>query len=177
MLGWQTWRSEGWGLLLGLIAGVPVIWSALYLYFNHDPIAIEADTRTTLLGLSPVTWLLLMEIVLLALMLLGHTPTNLPQQNPNPEPTTGEARDNASRITYHVSRPSLVLLPALAWLILELWASPQLLPFHLPFVGYLDAVTLTSGAWLPACLLAAYALVRTWNWVSHQTSDVLRHDA
>jgi hypothetical protein len=68
-----------------------------------------------------------------------------------------------------------VLLPALAWLILELWASPQLLPFHLPFVGYLDAVTLTSGAWLPACLLAAYAVVRTWNWISHQADYLISH--
>ncbi|MEP6774269.1 MAG: hypothetical protein ABJA50_01625, partial [Chloroflexota bacterium] len=175
VLGWQTWRSQGWGLLLGLSAGVPVIWSALFVYFSHDPIAIEADTWTTPLGLSPVTWLLLLEIVLLALMLLGHTPTNLPEENPNPGLTTGKASDNTSRITYHVSRPSLVLLPALAWLILELWASPQLLPFHLPFVGYLDAVTLTSSAWLPACLLAAYAAVRTWNWVSHQTAYVISH--
>ena len=173
VLGWQTWRSEGWGLFTGLIAGVPVIWSALYLYFSHDPIAIEADSRITLLGLSPVTWLLLLEIVLLAIMILGHTPTNLPKENPNPEPTSGDANINPSRTTYHVSRPSLVLLPALAWLILELWASPQLLPFHLPFVGYLDAVTLTSSAWLPACLLAAYAVVRTWNWVSHQADYLL----
>jgi hypothetical protein len=179
VLGWQTWRSEGWGLFIGLIAGVPVIWSALYLYFSHDPIAIEADSRTTLLGLSPVTWLLLLEIVLLTTLVIGQAWGSMHHTSDNP--TTLPSSDvlrmthDESRITYHVSQPSLVLIPALAWLILELWASPQLLPFHLPFVGYLDAVTLTSSAWLPACLLAAYAVVRTWNWVSHQTSYVMRH--
>ena len=54
----------------------------------------------------------------------------------------------------------MLLLPALVWLVLALFSSPQLFPFRLPLVGYMDAVTLASGAWLPASLLSAYTLTQ-----------------
>jgi hypothetical protein len=60
---------------------------------------------------------------------------------------------------------AVLLLPALVWLVLALWSSPQLFPFRLPFVGYVDAVTLASGAWLPATLLSGYAVVNVAMWV------------
>ncbi|HST06233.1 MAG TPA: hypothetical protein VLQ48_16080, partial [Chloroflexia bacterium] len=122
ILGWRTWRSRGWGVLLGMIAGLPIVWSGLTIYFSHDPIALETDTRTTLLGLSPVTWLLLLEILLLAVMVVGHA-SYVTRRAP-----ADDENVHTSQLTERVLSPSshqqetLVILPALAWLILELWA-------------------------------------------------------
>ncbi|HYP39084.1 MAG TPA: DUF6541 family protein [Chloroflexia bacterium] len=47
---------------------------------------------------------------------------------------------------------------ALTWLLLGLWSNPYLLPFRLPYAGYLDVTTLLTGAWVALALLAGYAL-------------------
>ncbi|MEO5953486.1 MAG: DUF6541 family protein [Chloroflexia bacterium] len=138
-------RSSFRCMTIGFFAGILNIAFALYVWLNHNPIKIEDDLQYLFLGLSPVTWFLVLEIIaLVALVLLAKDPN-------------AENRDN---------REAFVLLPAITWLLLALWSSPQLFPFRLPGVGigYLDAVTLVSGAWLPACLLAAYALVSAWKW-------------
>lgn len=138
-------RSSFKCMAIGFFAGMLNIAFALYIWFKHDPIKIESDMHTLFLGLSPVTWFLVLEIVsLIALVIFAKDP----------------------HVTSRDNREVLVLLPTIAWLILALWSSPQLFPFRLPGVGigYLDAVTLVSGAWLPACLLSAYALVSVWKW-------------
>jgi hypothetical protein len=132
--------------------------AALYLYLNTNPISLEKDLQTTILGLSPVTWFLLIEIVALgALVWLSSFPV-------------GQVRRPASTVVAHrapavIPHSALLLMPALVWLVLALWSSPQLQPFWLPYVGYLDAVTLASGAWLPASLLAGYAIVNVVTWI------------
>jgi hypothetical protein len=47
---------------------------------------------------------------------------------------------------------------ALTWLLLGVWSNPYLLPFRLPYAGYLDVTTLLTGAWVALALLAGYAL-------------------
>jgi hypothetical protein len=47
---------------------------------------------------------------------------------------------------------------ALTWLLLGVWSNPYLLPFKLPYAGYLDVTTLLTGAWVALALLAGYAL-------------------
>jgi hypothetical protein len=47
---------------------------------------------------------------------------------------------------------------ALTWLLLGIWSNPYLLPFRLPYAGYLDVTTLLTGAWVALALLAGYAL-------------------
>lgn len=61
-------------------------------------------------------------------------------------------------------RDPLPLLPALTWLALGLWSNPYLLPFRLPYSGYLDATTLATGIWLPLCLMAGYTVARFAGW-------------
>ncbi|MBF6613129.1 MAG: hypothetical protein IVW55_08380 [Chloroflexi bacterium] len=63
-------------------------------------------------------------------------------------------------LVWRAARPeALLLLPTLVWLLLGLWSNPYILPLRLPYSGYLDATTLATGAWLPACILSGYLLV------------------
>lgn len=62
-------------------------------------------------------------------------------------------------------RDLLPLLPAFTWLLVLLYSNPCLLPFSMPGAGYVDLVTVLSGAWLPLCLLAGYPLARFAGWV------------
>jgi hypothetical protein len=146
MLGLQLWRHSLSGLALGSVAGLTALGFALYVWMNHNPLELENRLQSGFLGLSYVTWFLLLELAILGALLIGA------------------ARTSRGAI----SREAVVVIPILTWLVLALWSSPQLLPspFRLPLVGYLDAVTLASSAWLPACLLAGYALVNTWQQVA-----------
>jgi hypothetical protein len=140
ILGWKETRLPRAGLALGAFSGLIALLSALYIYLNPNPVAMERDLQTLFLGLSPVTWLLLVEIATVAALL------------------------------YVAKRPgAMLLLPALIWLILALFSSPQLFPFRLPLVGYMDAVTLASGAWLPIALLSAYTLTQLALLLSNTT--------
>ena len=149
ILGWKETHRPRVGLALGAFSGLIALLSALYVYFNPSPVNMEHDLQTLFLGLSPVTWLLLIEIVTVAALL------------------------------YLSRRPAaMLLLPALVWLILALFSSPQLFPFRLPLVGYMDAVTLASGAWLPTALLSAYtltslALERHLGSIVHRPSSIV----
>jgi hypothetical protein len=145
MLGLRLWRRSLSGLALGSVAGLTALGFALYVWLNHNPIELENRLQSGFLGLSYVTWFLLLEIAILGALLIGAV-----------------ARTTRGAI----SKEAVVVIPVLTWLVLALWSSPQLLPFRLPLVGYLDAVTLASSAWLPACLLGAYALVNTWQQVA-----------
>lgn len=67
-------------------------------------------------------------------------------------------------------RDPLPLFPAITWILLTVWSNPCWAP--VPFdmatrlkVGYLDSVTVVSGAWLPLCLMAGYTLTRFAAWV------------
>lgn len=67
-------------------------------------------------------------------------------------------------------RDPLPLFPAITWILLAVWSSPCWLP--LPFdmsvklkVGYLDSVTVASGAWLPLSLMAGYTSSRFAAWI------------
>jgi hypothetical protein len=118
---------------------------------------MQGDLRFLFLGLSPVTWFLVLEIIALcALVLVGaaHKARNI---------------DN---------REMVIVLPVIAWLVLALWSSPQLFPFRLEnvYIGYLDAVTLASGAWLPACLLAAYTPVQAYMWWTKSNEQKAKDD-
>ncbi len=62
-------------------------------------------------------------------------------------------------------RNFLPILPAVAWGLLGLWSNPTLLPVRLPYSGYLDAITLTSAAWLPLVILGGYALAWFGGWI------------
>jgi hypothetical protein len=62
-------------------------------------------------------------------------------------------------------RDLLPLLPAFTWLLVLLYSNPYLLPFNMPGAGYLDLVTVLSGAWVPLCLMAGYPLARFAGWV------------
>ncbi len=66
---------------------------------------------------------------------------------------------------------ALLLLPTLVWLLLGLWSNPYILPLRLPYSGYLDATTLATGAWLPACILAGYALIALGRWLLVQGNN------
>lgn len=147
MLGLRLWWNSLAGLAISLAAGGGAVIFALYVRLNYDPPKLESNLQGLFLGLSPVTWFLLIEIIALCALLVG-----------------GAMRAGRSG----VSKETVVLLPALVWLVLGLWSSPQLLPspLRLPYAGYLDAVTLASSAWLPACLLAGYALVNSWRWLA-----------
>ncbi len=136
MLGWKETDHPRMGLAIGSGAGLVGMAVTFYFYFNSTSVQMEKDLQVLVVGLSPVTWLLLVEIAAVgALLWLAK-------------------RSGA-----------MLLLPALVWLVLGLWSSPQLLPFRLPFVGYVDSVTLASGAWLPAVLLSGYAVVNMAMWV------------
>jgi hypothetical protein len=62
-------------------------------------------------------------------------------------------------------RDLLPLLPAFTWLLLLLYSNPYLLPFCVPGAGYVDLVTVLSGAWVPLCLMAGYTLAAFAAWV------------
>ena len=59
----------------------------------------------------------------------------------------------------------ILLLPALVWLVLGLWSNPYLLPFRLPYAGYLDVTTVVTSVWLPLSLLGGLALSESARWV------------
>ncbi len=145
MLGRRLWWRSLAGLTLGFVGGVVALGFTLYVWVSHNPSKLEANLQTGFLWLSPVTWSLLLEIGIVCALLIG-----------------GAAR----LVRGAISREAVVALPVVVWLMLALGSSPQLLPFRLPFVGYLDSVTLASSAWLPACLLAAYAVVTVWQWLT-----------
>ena len=149
ILGQRLWQRSLTGLALGSVAGFATLGFALYVWANHNPVELENRLQSGFLGLSYVTWFLLLEIAILGALLIGAVRT---------------ARGP-------ISKEAAVVLPVLTWLVLALWSSPQLLPIRLPLVGYLDAVTLASSAWLPACLLAGYALVNAWQQVAGRTVD------
>jgi len=136
MVGWKETLNPRVGIAIGAGAGILGVAAALYLFFNSTPVQMESDLQTLVLGLSPVTWILLVETAAFAALAWMAKRTG-----------------------------AMLLLPALVWLVLALWSSPQLFPFRLPFVGYVDAVTLASGAWLPATLLSGYAVVNVAMWV------------
>ncbi len=142
MIGWKETDNPRVGLAVGSGAGLVGAAVTLYFYFNSTPVQMEKDLQFLILGLSPVTWLLLMEIVAVgALLWLAKR------------------------------QGAMLLLPALGWLVLGLWSSPQLLPFRLPFVGYVDSVTLASSAWLPVVLLSGYAVVNIALWVGARITN------
>lgn len=62
-------------------------------------------------------------------------------------------------------RDLLPLLPGFTWLLVLLYSNPYLLPFCVPGAGYVDLVTVLSGAWVPLCLMAGYPLARFASWV------------
>lgn len=67
-------------------------------------------------------------------------------------------------------RDPLPLFPAITWILLTVWSNPcwAPVPFDMAIglkVGYLDSVTVVSGAWLPLCLMAGYTLTRFTEWV------------
>ena len=145
ILGRRLWRHSFVGLALGALVGLLAFGFSLYIWLSGDLQRLELDLKTTFLGLSPVTWFLVIEIVALSALLVG-----------------GALRAPSNAL----AREAIIALPALTWLVLALWSSPGLLPFRLPYAGYLDAVTLASSAWLPVCLLASYALVNSWQRVA-----------
>ncbi|MDQ3707673.1 MAG: hypothetical protein M3437_21060 [Chloroflexota bacterium] len=61
-------------------------------------------------------------------------------------------------------RDLLPLLPAFTWLLVLLYSNPCLFPINVPGAGYLDLVTVVSGAWVPLCLMAGYPLARFARW-------------
>jgi hypothetical protein len=130
ILGWKETLNPRLGITIGAGAGIPGAAAALYLFFNSTPVRMESDLQFLVLGLSPVTWILLVETGAFAALAWMAKRTG-----------------------------AMLLLPALVWLVLALWSSPQLFPFRLPLVGYIDAVTLASGAWLPTTLLSGYTVV------------------
>lgn len=132
-------------MVISFVAGILGASFGVYIWLNRNPAMIEGELRYLFLGLSPVTWFLVLEILTLCALALFATDQK------------ADIQDN---------REILLVLPSIAWLVLALWSSPQLFPFRIQgaFIGYLDAVTLASGAWLPACLLAAFALVSVWRW-------------
>jgi hypothetical protein len=141
-LGWKETLNPRVGIAIGAGAGSLGVIAACYLFFNTTPVQMESDLQVLVLGLSPVTWILLVELAALAALAWIAKRTG-----------------------------AMLLLPALVWLVLALWSSPQLLPFRLPFVGYMDSVTLASGAWLPATLLSGYAVVSAARWVWAAADD------
>ncbi len=73
---------------------------------------------------------------------------------------------SAIGIIWIIRRRSLILLlPAVVWLVLGIWSNPYLLPFRLPYAGYLDVTTVVTGIWLPLALLAGLALSESARWV------------
>ncbi|MGA7732461.1 MAG: hypothetical protein WCD37_14475, partial [Chloroflexia bacterium] len=75
ILGRRLWQRSLTGLALGSVAGFAALGLALYVWLNPNPVELETSLQSRFLGLSPVTWFLLLEIAILGALLIGAVRT------------------------------------------------------------------------------------------------------